>query len=65
MSALPTPVPIVLCGRTVVIGKKVAELLLPEYEGSFDDFLHWAFKYLQWLINNSGSLHTKLRSSTG
>ncbi|GLI76243.1 hypothetical protein PoHVEF18_004514 [Penicillium ochrochloron] len=33
MSSLPSPVPIILCGRRAEIGKVVSELLAPEFEG--------------------------------
>ncbi|KAJ5612517.1 hypothetical protein N7510_005711 [Penicillium lagena] len=32
MSTFPTPLPVVLCGKTTKVGKPVAKLLLPEYE---------------------------------
>ncbi|KAJ5825642.1 hypothetical protein N7474_002780 [Penicillium riverlandense] len=35
MSTFPTPLPVVLCGKTTKIGKPVSQLLQPEYEGSY------------------------------
>ncbi|KAK7754182.1 hypothetical protein SLS62_003759 [Diatrype stigma] len=31
-STLPNPLPIILCGKTEQIGRRVAEILRPEYE---------------------------------
>lgn len=32
---LPNPLPIILCGKTEQIGRRVAEIFRPEYEGLF------------------------------
>jgi hypothetical protein len=36
MSSLSSPVPVILCGRRAEIGKPVAELLVPEFEGTYN-----------------------------
>lgn len=36
MSTFPTPLPVVLCGKTTQMGRPVSKLLSPEYEGSYE-----------------------------
>ena len=33
MTSLSTPLPVILCGRRVEVGKPVADLLAPQFEG--------------------------------
>lgn len=40
MSSLPSPVPVILCGRRAEIGKAVSALLAPEFEGKYKSQIH-------------------------